>query len=73
MLELLWEKWLMTELHLRAGLFVFAVVGALLAVWLGGGRVGSLIILAFILAFASAGATPSVIDAVAKISKMGRQ
>jgi hypothetical protein len=63
----------MTELHLRAGLFVFAVIGALLAVWLGGGWVGSLIILAFILAFASAGALPSVIDTIAKISKMGPQ
>jgi hypothetical protein len=61
----------MTE-HLRAGLFVFAVIAAVLAVWLGGGwLLGSLIILAFILAFASVGALPSVVDSIAKISKMG--
>jgi len=61
----------MTELHLRAGLYVFAVAASLIAVWLGGGLVGPLIILAFISAFAgSGGSLPSLISAIAKISKM---
>jgi hypothetical protein len=61
----------MTELHLKAGLFVFAVLASLLAIWLGGAWVGSLIILAFILAFAGASRLPSVINTISKISKMG--
>lgn len=57
--------------HLRAGLFVFTVTAAVLAVWLGGVWVGSLIILAFICAFAGADALASVVSSVSKISKMG--
>ncbi|MET3842662.1 fatty acid desaturase [Bradyrhizobium sp. OAE829] len=61
----------MTELYLRAGLFVFAVLASLLAIWLGGAWVGSLIILAFILAFAGASKLTSIIDTLSKLSKMG--
>jgi hypothetical protein len=61
----------MTELHLRAGLYVFAVAGSLIAVWLGGGSLGSLIILAFICAFAGVGGKfPNFISAIAKLFKM---
>lgn len=63
----------MAELHIRAGLFVFAVCAALLAIWLGGAGVGWLIILAFIFGFAGAGALPGVLDKISKISKMGPQ
>jgi hypothetical protein len=67
------DRWLMTE-HLRAGLYVFAVVGSLIAVWLGGGLVGSLIILAFICAFAGAGGKlPNLMGAIAKLSKIFSQ
>jgi hypothetical protein len=60
----------MNELHLRAGLFVFAVAAAVLIVWLGGGWVvAALIIVAFICAFA-AGALPSVTSTISKISRM---
>ena len=45
----------MTEMHLKAGLYVFAVCSAFFAVWLGVGWIGSLIIGAFTMAFASAG------------------
>jgi hypothetical protein len=63
----------MTE-HLRAGLYVFAVVGSLVALWLGGGLgglVASLIIVAFICAFASVGGKfPNLTSAIIKLSKM---
>jgi hypothetical protein len=63
----------MTRLYLIAGLFVFAVVAALLAMWLGGGWVPSLILLAFILAFAGTTKVSSVIDTILKLSGMGSQ
>jgi hypothetical protein len=61
----------MTELQ-RAGLYVFAVAGSLIAVWLGGGgMLGSLIILAFISAFAGVGGKlPNFIAAITKLFKM---
>jgi len=61
----------MSELHLKAGLFVFAVIAAVLALWLGGAWVGSLIVLAFICGFAGAGTVLGVVTAISKISKMG--
>jgi hypothetical protein len=61
----------MTDLHLRAGLYVFAVAGSLVAVWLGGGMLGSLIILAFICAFAGLGGKfPDIITTIANLFKM---
>jgi hypothetical protein len=59
----------MNELHLRAGLFVFAVAAAVLTVWLGVGWVAALIIVAFICAFATS-ALPNVASAISKISRM---
>jgi hypothetical protein len=63
----------MTELLLRSGLYVFAVVAALLAVWLGAGgaAVGFLIILAFICAFA--GGAKEVNRVISLWKKMGPQ
>jgi len=62
----------MTELHLRAGLYVFAVATSILALWMGGGSIALLIIIAFICAFAgSAGKIPNVISVIARIARMG--
>jgi hypothetical protein len=58
----------MTEFALRAGLFVFAVIAALTALWLGGALIGSLIILAFIAAFAGS-RLPALISSLEKISR----
>jgi hypothetical protein len=60
----------MTELHLKAGLYVFAVAASL---WLGGGLLAQLIVLAFICVFAGSGARlPDVISTMAKILKWPR-
>ncbi|MFH1345622.1 MAG: hypothetical protein ABIL01_31115 [Pseudomonadota bacterium] len=61
----------MTDLHLRAGLYVFSVAASILALWMGGGSIGLLIIVAFICAFAgAAGKIPNIISVIARIAKM---
>jgi hypothetical protein len=63
----------MTQLHLRAVLFVFAVCAALLTVWFREAGVGWLIILAFILGFAGVSVPPAILDRILRISGMGPQ
>jgi hypothetical protein len=62
----------MTELYLRASLYVFAVAASIVALWMDGGSIGSLIIIAFICGFAGAGGKiPNMVSVIAKIAKMG--